>query len=176
MGGLVEQHEPHVLHFGLRGLDRRKRDPRGRLERVTVRAGRDRWKRDCPRAQFVGNLQRFAVARREHRRLIDRPVVNRSHCVNHPLRWQPPGRRRDGLPRRQPLRKAVAAKRAALLQNLWPTAAMDGAVDAAAAEQRRIRRVDDGIDSLLGDVAPKQCDSRHSLGSTIGIECLGCTA
>jgi hypothetical protein len=39
---------------------------------------------------------------------------------------------------------------------------MDRAVHAAATEQRRVRRVHDGVDMLLGDVALDQNDPRHA--------------
>src|SRR5437867_3718744 len=40
--------------------------------------------------------------------------------------------------------------------------AMDGAVHTAAAKERRVRRVHDGVHLLLGDVALNECDSRRN--------------
>src|SRR5690606_13745706 len=46
----------------------------------------------------------------------------------------------------------------ALLQDGGPAAAMDRAIHAAAAQQRGVRCIDDGVDSLLRDVAPEQTE------------------
>jgi len=50
----------------------------------------------------------------------------------------------------------------ALRQDLGPAASMDGAVHSASAQEARVRRVDDGVDGLLGDVAAHQLDA-HGL-------------
>jgi hypothetical protein len=49
----------------------------------------------------------------------------------------------------------------ALLQDVGPARAVDGAVDPAAAEQPGVRRVHHGVDLLFGDVALRQLDARH---------------
>ncbi len=46
----------------------------------------------------------------------------------------------------------AAAERAAFVQQVGSGGAMDGAVDAAAAEQRAVGGVDDGVDVKRGDV------------------------
>ena len=60
----------------------------------------------------------------------------------------------DHMPRRQPIAAGdlgvaglAAMERAAFGEQLGPGGAMDRAVDAAAAEQRRIRGVDDGVNA-----------------------------
>ncbi len=65
----------------------------------------------------------------------------------------------DDMLRRQPIaardlgRSGVAAaERPAFSEQLRPGGAMDRAVDAAAAEQRPVRRIDDGIDVKRRDV------------------------
>jgi hypothetical protein len=65
--------------------------------------------------------------------------------------------RSDGMndvPRRQPIpfgdfgvAGGAATKRAAFCQQLRPCRAMDRAIDTAAAQQRRIRGVDDGVNA-----------------------------
>ncbi len=67
--------------------------------------------------------------------------------------------RMDHVPGLEPvalrdLRRAglAAAERPAFGQQLRPRGAMDRAVDAAAAEQRRVRRVHDGVDGKRRDV------------------------
>jgi hypothetical protein len=59
------------------------------------------------------------------------------------------------LPRR------AAAERAALGKKAGPCRMVDRTIDAAAAEQRCIRRVDDDIDLHAGDVALLCSDLRH---------------
>ena len=46
----------------------------------------------------------------------------------------------------------AAVQRPAFGQQLWPGCIMDRAIDAAPAEQRRIRGVDDGVNAQRGDV------------------------
>ena len=56
----------------------------------------------------------------------------------------------------------AAAERAAFGEQLRPGGAMDGAVDAAAAEQGGVGRVDDGVDVERGDVGLEDLDAvRH---------------
>ena len=56
----------------------------------------------------------------------------------------------------------AAAQRLALGQQLGSGGAMDGAVDAAAAEQRPVGRVDDGIDVERRDVGDANLEPRRS--------------
>src|SRR5205823_1713577 len=60
----------------------------------------------------------------------------------------------------------AAAQQPALRQQLGPRRAMDCTVDAAAAEQARIRGVDDGVDALLRDVAADGLDHIGKLALT----------
>jgi hypothetical protein len=46
-------------------------------------------------------------------------------------------------------------------EDLRAAFAMDGAVDATTPMRGRIRRVDDGVDVLLGDVAPRERDAHE---------------
>ncbi len=54
----------------------------------------------------------------------------------------------------------AAAERLAFAQQFRPRRAMDGAVHAAAAEQRAVGGIDDGIDLERGDVADHKLDMR----------------
>jgi hypothetical protein len=78
--------------------------------------------------------------------------------VDHPAGGEPPGCRRDGLARGQPSPVAAGPQVPALGQDLRAALAVDRAVDAAAAEQRRVGRVHDRVDAFLGDVAGDQFD------------------
>ena len=60
----------------------------------------------------------------------------------------------------------AAAQQPALRQQLGPRRAMDCTVDAAAAEQARVRGVDDGVDALLRDVAADGLDHIGKLALT----------
>jgi hypothetical protein len=65
----------------------------------------------------------------------------------------------DHMPGRQPvsfgdfgIAGGAATKRAAFDQQFGSGRAMDGAIDTAPAEQRRIRGVDDGVNAQTGDI------------------------
>ena len=84
-------------------------------------------------------------------------VPDRADGVDDPARGQPVALRRLGLAR------SAASERAALVEQLRARRAMDGAVDAAAAQQRRVRGVDDRVDALLGDVAADDLDHASTM-------------
>jgi hypothetical protein len=101
--------------------------------------------------------QRDAIAGGEQIVLV-RPaaVPHRADGVDDVLSLEPKARRdfrRAGV---------ATAKPAALLQQLRPGGAMDGAVDAAAAEQRAVRRVDDGVDVERRDVGHADFEQRRA--------------
>src|SRR4029079_9988360 len=60
--------------------------------------------------------------------------------------------------------RRAAADLPAGLEQLAARGAMDGAVHAAAAEQRRVGGVDDRVDVLLRDVAPNRLDECRAHG------------
>ena len=68
---------------------------------------------------------------------------------------------RGKLPRAGRLRVSglAAAEPPALREDRRAARAMDRTVDAAAAEQRGVRRVDDRVDALRGDVAFDEADA-----------------
>jgi hypothetical protein len=75
----------------------------------------------------------------------------------------------DHMPRRQPITPGdfgaagfAAAERAAFCQQLRSRRAVDGAIDATAAEQRRVGGVDNGIDAQAGDVGDDDFQPRRA--------------
>jgi hypothetical protein len=88
----------------------------------------------------LGEGERVGVAVGKQLRLMHAAVPHRSHGVNDVFRGQAIAARDPRLARRTP------ADRAALLEQLRTRRAMDRAVDAAAAQQRAVGGIDDGID------------------------------
>ena len=133
------------------------RDRRRKLDRIAVRAGRDRGKRDGCAPELGRQLDRAPVARREQPRL---PCIaaapDRADGVQHIARRQVAAAGRLHVP------GVAAAKRAALREDPGAAGAVDRSVDTAAAEQRRVRRVDDGVDVLRGDVAEDELDHAYA--------------
>src|SRR5437660_9683001 len=64
-----------------------------------------------------------------------------------------------GFARRQSFRKTCAANLETLFEYLRSAGPMDGAINSTTAEQRRIRRIYDCLDILLGDVADDDSDA-----------------
>src|SRR5919201_3108283 len=122
---------------------------RGRvLEREAVDAGADRREGDRPDAALARDRERVPVAARQQLRLaLAAAVPDRPDGVDHPGGRQPVAAGDLRLAGR------AAAEPTALLEQLRPGGAVYRAVDAAAAEQAAVRRVDDRVDALLGDVA-----------------------
>jgi hypothetical protein len=81
---------------------------------------------------------------------------DRADGVEHVPGGQGPARRRLHVSR------IAGPQQAALLEDRWPTRAMDRAVHAAAPEQAGIRRVDDRVDFLLRDVADDELDHAYA--------------
>jgi hypothetical protein len=87
--------------------------------------------------------------------------------VDDPARREVAGGRRHGPADRQATAVVPGPQRAALRQDRRAALAVDRAVDAAAAEQRRVRGVDDRVHAFGGDVARDQFDShdgQHGAG------------
>ena len=92
-------------------------------------------------------LDTATIARCEERIFVPRTTVpNRSDGMNHMSRRE--------LVTFSDLGVAglAAVERSALSQQLGPGRIMDRAIDAAPAKERRIRRVDDGVNAQCGDV------------------------
>ena len=137
---------------------RGNRDPCGAVGGKTIDAGGDR--RESQRAERIGLRQ--VRSRGDSRRPADAssPAVaampDRADGVNH-------------MPRRQPITLGdlgvaglAAMQRAAFGQQFRPGRAMDRAIDAAAAEQRGVRRVDDGVNAQRRDVGNDDFQPRRA--------------
>ena len=128
-------------------------DASGTIHRERVRAGGDRRKRDRPDAELGRHLERPAMAGRELL-LLAGPTADpdRSDGVDHVLGVEVAGRRRLRVARLAP------SQQAALLEDRRTARAVDRAVHAAAAEERRVGGVHDRADGLLGDVSARDED------------------
>src|SRR4051812_3825834 len=139
--------------------DSADRDARGAIGWKAIDAGGDRRERNRCETVRRGQIERGGVAGREQRILVRVAAVpHRTDRVDDVTRRQPVAARdfrRPGL---------AAAKRAAFGQQLRPCGTMDRAVDAAAAEQRRVRGVDDRVDDEGGDVGDEDVAGRGTDG------------
>jgi hypothetical protein len=110
-------------------------------------AGRNRGKRRRFEIVVTAKLDRAAIAQGE---LLILPAIaavpDRSDGMNHMPRWKEISLGDLGVA------GLAAVELTALSQQLGPGRIMDRAIDAPSAEQRRIRRVDDGINAQRGDV------------------------
>ena len=110
-------------------------------------AGRNRGKRHRFEMVVLAELDRTAIARGELPILPTTTAIpDRPNGMNH-------------MPRRKEISFGdlgvaglAAVERSALSQQLGPGRIMDRAIDAAPAKERRIRRVDDGVNAQCGDV------------------------
>ena len=95
-----------------------------------------------------GQSETTSVAAREQFLLAMRSVPpHGTDCVDDPFGRQTVAFRDFGLA------GCTSVQCAAFLQQAWAGCAMNGPIHAAASEQTRVRRVDDGIDLLSRDVA-----------------------
>jgi hypothetical protein len=69
------------------------------------------------------------------------------------LRGKISGSGDHGLAGRQSVRILRPANFTASFQNRWPTGTVDGAIDAASTQERRVGRVYDRVNIVRGDVA-----------------------
>ena len=124
--------------------------------RIAVDARRDRRERDRAATELHGDLERAAVTRGQERGLARVAALpDRPDGMDHVSRREVAGRRR--------LRVAglAASEEPRLGEDRRPAHAMDRPVDASAAQERRVRGVDDRIDLLLRDVALHELDPAH---------------
>ena len=142
---------------GQRFSRRADRDLRGAVGRKTIDAGGNRGKGQRTEPIFLSELDRAAIARRQQGVLaLSTAVPDRPDGMDH-------------MPRRQPITPGdlgvtggAAMERAALGQQFGPGRAMDRAIDAATAEQRAIRRVDDGVNAQRRDVGNEDLEPRRA--------------
>ena len=156
-----EAAEHDLREIAGRGGDFRRhgadRDARGAFRREAVDAGRDRRKRDRREAVVGRQHQRGGVAGGEQAFLVARAAVpDRSDRMDHVPGLEPVSAGDLGRP------GVAAAERPAFRQQLRPGRAMDRAVDPAAAEQRRVRRIHDGVDVERRDVGDADVEPRRS--------------
>jgi hypothetical protein len=110
-------------------------------------AGRNRGKRHRFEIVVTAKLDRTAIARGEMFILPTMAAVpDRPNGMDHMPRWKEISLGDFGVA------GFAAIERAALGQQLGPGRVMDCAIDAAPAEQRRIRGVDDGVNAQACDV------------------------
>jgi hypothetical protein len=123
------------------------RNARRAVDREAIDAGGNGGKRDRGKAVGVAEFNGAAIARRQ--RVIfalASAMPDRTDGMNH-------------MPHRQPVTSGdfgvagpAAMERATFGQQLGPGRAMDGAIDTAAAEQRSIGGVDDGVNAECRDI------------------------
>ena len=138
----------HVA-FHQKRADRVDGDSERLILRKTIDAGGDQRKGDRLAVVFPGQEERRPIAGGEHFRLpLAAAPPYGPHGMDHILAGQPVALRDPGAP------GLAAAQCPAFLQQLGAGGAMDTAVDAAAAQKRRIGRVDDGVHVHFRDVIP----------------------
>ena len=136
----------------------RSDDCRGLAQRVAVDAGRDRGERDPRVTGLVGELDRAPVAGRQQLRLARRAAApHRPDRVDHVPHRQVAGAgelRVAGLAAAEPRHSSSSA---------GPGGAVDRPVHATAAQQRRVRGVDDRVRlRVLRDVSAMQRYPSHA--------------
>jgi len=160
--GLAEAAEDDaggVIAAGQRGQDRVDGDLRGAVGREAVDAGADGRDGDAGKLVLGGDLQAAAIARGEQRLLVRAAAApDRADRVDDVAGGEAvaPGDLR--------LARRAAAERAAFRQKLRPGGPVNGAVDPAAAEQRLVRGINDGVNREPGDVALDDLDA-------VGVDC-----
>jgi hypothetical protein len=105
----------------------------------------------------LAELNGAAIARRQSLVLALTPAVpDRTDGMNHMSRRQPIGLGDFGVT------GLAATEGATLGEKLRPGRAMDCTIDAATAEQRRVRGVDDGVNAERCDVGDDDFESRRA--------------
>lgn len=126
-------------------------DPGGIGDRVAVHAAADRRKGDRAEVVLRTQLEGVSIAAREDSRFaVVAAGPDRADGVNDVAGGQPVAARDLRFAR------AAAVERFAFGQKLGTGGAVNGAIDSAAAEQARVRRVHDGVNGEGGDVATNQ--------------------
>src|SRR5437762_528154 len=154
---VAECDEDHTIERVRMRVDERlhfaHRDLRSVVNWIAVDAATDRWKRDRANVVVDRELQARSIARREQLRLAAITAApHRTDRMNHPLRRQPITARHPRLAGR------TSADRSAFGEQVRTSRAVNRAVDSAAAEERGVGGVDDGVEGELGDVAAMKLD------------------
>ena len=96
---------------------------------------------------LFGKVQRVAVAVRQLRGILCCAGINRPHCMNDILCFQPVALSDFCFS------GAAAVQRAALRQQFRPCCPVDGTIHTAATQQTPIGRIHDAVTVQLSDVA-----------------------
>ncbi len=153
----AKDYQPKRWRGGQR-LDRgRYRDPRRAIGGETIDAGGNGRKGHGRKVVGLAKLTGAPITGRQ--RFIFALVFampDRTHGMNH-------------MPRRQPITPGdfgvagcAAMEGAAFRQQFGPGRTMDRAIHATAAEQRRIRRVDDGVNAKCRDIGDGNFQPRRA--------------
>lgn len=113
-----------------------------------VDAGADAWKRDGSNRALAGSFERLSIAGREQLGFIVGAAA-----PNGPDRMNDVLGREAIAPCDFGLSGLATAEQTTLVQQIRACGAMNGTVDAAATEQRRIGSIDDGVDLERRDVS-----------------------
>src|SRR4051794_10594815 len=142
---------------GQRVARRSNGDRCSELDGIPVGAGRDRREGEGPAAELVSQLDRARVTGSEQLCLAGSAAVpDWADGVDDVTCRQVSG------PCRLRVARLAAPEPAAFLQDGGAAGAMDRSVDPAAAEQARVRGVDDRVDVLLRDVAGDELDHAYA--------------
>lgn len=146
-----ETDEAHFFQLWMRGEKVEHgahRDDRGLFRRVAVHPGGNGGKGDAPRARGHRFLQGSPVGRGEERGFaVVTATPHRPHSVDDKAGRQTKARRDFGVA------SGAAAQWPAGRQQFGTGRPMNGSVHAAAPQQTVVRRVDNGVHLLAGDVA-----------------------
>ena len=134
------------------GRERGKVD-RERMPRDAERLQPAQPRREPDEDQQLRDVERPLEAGRQEPGVGLAGVPVRAHRVDHPAGRQREARRGHRLADRQPALEGRLSQGAAGGEQLRACGSMDRAIDAASAQQRRVRRVHDGVDVRGGDVA-----------------------
>lgn len=127
--------------------DGRDCDLRGLLNRISVGARSKRWERDALQRVSIREQKRIRISTAQQLRILCSTAIDRRNRMNHVARRQIARTRDHGLTRR------AAANAATFLHDRRTTGAVNRAVDAASARERRIGCIHDRIRSNARDIA-----------------------
>ena len=151
----AEYHARHIWRCDQCFCNGGNRDAGRTIGGEAIDTGGDGGKGDRGKSMLPAKLDRAAIAGSEQIILaLTAAVPDRPDRVDH-------------MPGRQPvtfgdlgIAGGAATERAAFGKQFWTGAAMDSTINAAAAEQRRIRGVDDGVNAQCGDVGNNDFQAR----------------
>ena len=127
------------------------------ISRKSERTRGNRGKRDRGKVVVAAQFDRTAVARSELRILVARTTIPDGADS---MDYMPRGKRIS--PGDFGVAGLAAIQRAAFGQQLGSGRAMDRTVDAATAEQRGVRSVDDGVNAQGGDIGDDDFEPRRA--------------